>query len=100
MPTMKHFLVVYDRPAGRTLEFTEYPRSADALEARFAAERQHRGNRDIEVVVLHANSEEILRQTHARYFYSLREIVEQGMVELEEIRAGLGRAGSGRPTPR
>ena len=64
----KHFLLVYERPRTRLVRMVEFADRGAALEARFAAEREHRGNPDIEVVVLSAASEQVLRQTHARYF--------------------------------
>jgi hypothetical protein len=49
-----------------------------------AAERVHRGNPDIEVVVLSAKSEEVLRHTHARYFYSTGQLMENLLRLVEE----------------
>jgi hypothetical protein len=65
---MNHYLVVFARSKGEVLRHQQYKRQADALEARFAEERNHRGDPDIEVVVLGARSWDALTRTHARYF--------------------------------
>jgi hypothetical protein len=80
----KHFLLVYERPAAKLLSMVEFADRGAALDARFAAERAHRGNSDIEVVVLSAKSEEVLRHTHARYFYTTRQLIENLTQLVEE----------------
>jgi hypothetical protein len=74
---MAHFLLIYDRPAGRLLRQEQFDTSAEAMQARFAAEREYAGQRRIEVVVLSADSEEALRRTHGRYFLSLSELADR-----------------------
>ena len=74
---MPQFLIVYNQQTG-AVELTEF---ADddrdtALERRFALEREHRLEPHIEVVLLGARSEDVLRRTHARYFKTVRELVE------------------------
>jgi hypothetical protein len=64
----KSFLLIYERPKTRLLRMVEFADRGAALDARFAAEREFRGNPDIEVVVLSAESEQEIRQSHARYF--------------------------------
>lgn len=71
---MSHFLVVYDRAVGEMLRMQRYATGADAMDARFQAEAEFRGNGDIEVVALAASSEADLRRTHARYFLGLSEL--------------------------
>jgi len=68
------FLVVYDRRAGSVIRFSDFSDMTGALEARWAEEREHRGEPDIEIVVLSASSEEQLRSTHSRYFKSAAEL--------------------------
>ena len=68
MTDLKHYLLVYDRRAGRVLSQREFPSQAAAMHARFESERLHRGNADIEIVVLGASSSQDLKRTHARYF--------------------------------
>lgn len=75
---MAHFLLVYDRAAGKLLHEEQYQSRVDALRARFVAEAEHRrGTNDIEVVVLSAGSREGLLRTHARYFRSLTELASR-----------------------
>lgn len=68
---VSHFLLVFDRAHSRLLSERVFEDHRKALEERFRAERMHRGNQDIEVVVLSAESKEALRLTHARYFQSV-----------------------------
>lgn len=65
---MNHYLVVFERSKGTILRRQRYSDRNEALKARFAAEREHRGDPDIEVVVLGARSWEALKRTHGRYF--------------------------------
>ncbi|MGH3810241.1 MAG: hypothetical protein ACRDRU_27195 [Pseudonocardiaceae bacterium] len=75
---MAHFLLVYDRSAGKLLHEERYQSRVDALHARFVAEAEHRrGADDVEVVVLSAGSREDLLRTHARYFRSLAELASR-----------------------
>jgi hypothetical protein len=75
---MTNFLVVYNRRTGASTvrEFAE-GHGREAIRERFEAEREHRGDADIEVVVLVSSSPEELRQTHGRYFESPGEILER-----------------------
>lgn len=72
---MAHFLLVYDRSSGTLLAQQRFESSADVMAARRGAETQYRGSEGIEVVALSAESEEALRETHARYFLGLKELV-------------------------
>lgn len=74
---MPQFLVVYNQLTGE-VELQEYADDAreEALERRFALELEHRLDPHIEVVLLGARSEDVLRRTHARYFKTVRELVE------------------------
>jgi spore cortex formation protein SpoVR/YcgB (stage V sporulation) len=72
-----HFLIVYDRNKGELVRQTHFETSADAMQARFVAEREFRGRPEIEVVALVAESEDALRQTHARYFLDLTALGER-----------------------
>ena len=65
---MNHYLVVFDRSKGQVLRRQRFNDPNDALKARFAEERKHLGEQDIEVVVLGAVSWDSLRRTHGRYF--------------------------------
>jgi hypothetical protein len=72
-----HFLIVYDRDAGELVRQRCFGTSADAMRARFAAEAEFRGQPEIEVVALVAESEDALRRTHARYFLDLAALGER-----------------------
>ncbi|MBV9140462.1 MAG: hypothetical protein JO115_06040 [Pseudonocardiales bacterium] len=75
---MAHFLLVYDRSAGKLLHEEQYQSRADALRSRFVAEAEHRqAANNVEVVVLSARSREDLLRTHARYFRSLAELASR-----------------------
>jgi hypothetical protein len=71
------FLIVYNQLTGK-VELSEYADDAreEALERRFALEREHRLEPHIEVVLLGARSEDVLKRTHARYFMTVRELLE------------------------
>ncbi len=74
---MRNFLVIYNRRTGANT-VREFPEGCgrEAIRQRFAVEREHRGDPDIEVVVLGSSSREELEKTHSRYFRSAREILE------------------------
>ncbi len=50
----------------------------DAVALRARLEQEHRGDADFEVVLLASRSEAELRQTHARYFKNLGQLVRPG----------------------
>lgn len=72
---MSNFLIIYNRRTGDQLvrEFAA-GQEREAIRARFKAERAHRGDTDIEVVVLGSDSRETLERTHSRYFKNVREL--------------------------
>jgi acetolactate synthase regulatory subunit len=76
---MWHYLVVYDRLQGQIIRHRAFRASDQALEARFAAEREFRGQPDIEVVVLSARSLASLSRTHSRYFKNVPEIAKAAL---------------------
>lgn len=84
---MNFYLIVFDRPEGRILRMDTFADSKAALHERFHEEREHAGNGNIEVVVLGAESEEILHRTHARYFKSVSQLATDGMRLISEERA-------------
>jgi hypothetical protein len=65
---VNHYLVVFDRSRGVVVRHKLYRDRNAALAARFAAEREHSGDPDIEVVVLGARSWDDVKRTHGRYF--------------------------------
>lgn len=75
---MKSFLLVYDRVAGTLLECLEFDADQrdEALRQRFEREVQYRTDHNIEVVVLGAESKDVLERTHGRYFKTVAELLE------------------------
>lgn len=74
---MPQFLIVYNQQTGAVhLETYADDQREQAMADRFELERRHRLEPHMEVVLLSARSEELLRQTHARYFKTVRELVE------------------------
>ena len=73
---MTHFLVVYDLSAGRvvSLEAFSDAERGQALEKRFALERIHADDPNLEVIVLSAASLDALKATHGRYFKDVQEL--------------------------
>jgi hypothetical protein len=70
---MPNFLLVFNRRTGALADLREFDEYPEAMHARFAAEREHKQESDVEVVVLTARSERELRATHSRYFQSAAE---------------------------
>lgn len=77
---MPQFLIIYNQQTG-AVEVTPYAddQRAVARERRFELERAYRLEPHIEVVLLSAPSEDVVRRTHARYFKSVRELVESAL---------------------
>ena len=71
---MSPFLVIYHRSTGE-VSVEQFPDAVSAMNARL----QHESSvgSDVEVVVLGSESEEKLRETHARYFKNPAEILEK-----------------------
>lgn len=84
---MWHYLVIYDRGQGEIIRRRAYRASDEALRARFEAEREFRGQPDIEVVVLSAKSRAALTRTHSRYFKGVQEIAEAALSRTEACEA-------------
>ncbi len=67
--TLLHFLLIYDRRRGSLAEDPrEFSDAAAAAHAYERAEWEHRGNRDLEIVLIGADSLDTVRQTHRNYF--------------------------------
>jgi len=65
---MAHFLLIYDRKAGKLLLNQEFATDVAALDARFAAESEYGVQGNIEIVAISAASEDELMKSHGRYF--------------------------------
>jgi len=77
---MNYYVLIYDQGAGRVLDVESYgPEGAlAALARRFELDREYAGRPSVEVVLLSAESEGALHQTHARYFKSVDELAQPG----------------------
>jgi len=75
---MKLFLIVYDRQIGRILSLREYgpDERAKALQDRSTRELAEKDHKEIEVVVLGADSLDALKKTHRRYFETVEQIAK------------------------
>lgn len=76
---VRYFLLVYNRPEGRLVSLDEYAEQDAALEARFALEREHEGDRDLEIVVLGSDSLDTVKRTHRRYFESVEDMLRSAI---------------------
>lgn len=74
---MAHFLLIYDRAAGRLLLQKEFATDAEALAARFAAEVEYGVQQNVEILAISAASEAELRTSHGRYFLNSQELGER-----------------------
>ena len=64
-----HFLLIYDRLRGSLVEDPhEFSDAAEAAQAYELAESKHRGDRDLEIVLIGADSLDTVKQTHRNYF--------------------------------
>jgi hypothetical protein len=84
---VKHFLVVYNRGKGQIVRRHRYSSAAEALAARFAAEREFQEQPDSEVVVLGGDSWRALERTHSRYFNRVQDLAKTGLERLATARS-------------
>lgn len=77
---MKYYVLTYDRRSGGAKIRRVYSSAhrSDAMRKRFALEASEgAANADLEVVVLGAESEDVLRKTHGRYFSSAKTLADE-----------------------
>jgi hypothetical protein len=79
---LRHFLVLY-RVAEGVAEVSEYSHNQyeAAIDAYRATEKAHEQGRDVEVVLLSADSVESLMATHGRFFEQSRQHVDDYITE-------------------
>ena len=80
---MKHFLLDYNRATQELVSITTFDDMAEALTAYSEREGEALGT-EHEIVLLGADSEDDLRETHSRYFYSIGEIWERALQRYKE----------------
>lgn len=86
MIVARHYLLVFDRSAGRLLEQKEYADNAVALAARFELERRYADDPNVEIVVMTADSLDALRATHARYFTNAGDLYRQSLKRVKRMK--------------
>ena len=74
---MAHFLLIYDRAAGRLLLQKEFATDAEALAALFDAEAEYGVQQNVEILAISAASETELKKSHGRYFLSSQQLGER-----------------------
>jgi hypothetical protein len=63
-----HFLLVYDLNLGRLVHQAEFSDAEKAAAEYAHLEQEHRGNHDLEIVLVGADSLETIQMTHGHYF--------------------------------
>jgi hypothetical protein len=63
-----HFLLLYDLNAQKLILQREYRDGEEAAQAYAQLEAEYRGNDDVEIVLVGADSIETIRLTHGQYF--------------------------------
>ena len=72
---MRFYLIAYKRRRGEITGLRDYATQDEALAERFRLE-DSRVDADLELVVLGAQNKDDLVKTHARYFKSMRQLVQ------------------------
>lgn len=67
---MTHFLLIYDRAGRRLVSSVAFSDVDEATAAYDAAEVEHLGDQEVEVVLVGGDSLESIKQTHGQYFES------------------------------
>lgn len=65
---MIHFLMIFNHATSTLLSAAQYEDPADAAAAYAAAEREHGGTTDLEIVLVGADSLKTIQRTHGQYF--------------------------------
>lgn len=69
MNKLQHFLLLFDHERGQLLQEQHFGEDgAKALAAYSELEREHQGNRLVEIVLIGSDSIETVRLTHANYY--------------------------------
>ncbi len=78
-----HFLIVFDRDAGKQLDLIRFQDFKEAIEAYNRVEDEYADRPRIDVVLLGADSVETIRFTHSSYFREGPFTFEDAVAELE-----------------
>jgi hypothetical protein len=69
MNKIQHFLLVFNHAQGRLIEERHFEEDGNAALAAYAAkEKEHSGDRNVEIVLIGSDSIETVRLTHANYY--------------------------------
>lgn len=69
MNKIQHFLLVFDHARGQLIEERHFFEDGPGALAAYAAkEKEHTGDRNIEIVLIGSDSIETVRLTHANYY--------------------------------
>lgn len=63
-----HYLLVYDLNLQKLIDLREFADGEEAAQAYARMEAEHRGNSDVEIVLVGADSIETIQLTHGQYF--------------------------------
>ena len=63
-----HYLIMFDRSAGKQVSIIDFVDSKKAIEAYNKAEEAHQDEPHMDIVLLGSDSVETLQKTHANYF--------------------------------
>lgn len=63
-----HYLLVYDHGTRELIEQRPFTDADEAVEAYSALEQKHRHDKGLEIVLVSAESLDIIRRTHGHYF--------------------------------
>ncbi|HEY8777320.1 MAG TPA: hypothetical protein VIM33_12690 [Gaiellaceae bacterium] len=65
---LKHYLIVYNHGEQKLLQAAEYTDVDEATAAYAELERRHRGDTNLEIVLVGSDSLDTIRLTHGNYF--------------------------------
>lgn len=65
---MIHFLIIFDHRIGKLISAERFDDADVAASAYSEAERNNKNNRDVEIVLVGADSFETIHHTHGQYF--------------------------------
>lgn len=77
-----HYLLVYDLKQQRLVETREFRDAQKAALAYAALETVHRGDNDLEIVLVGADSIDTIMQTHGQYFHAVAGQPDKYLVEV------------------
>ena len=63
-----HYLIMFDRSAGKQISIRDFADSKKAIEAYNKAEEAHQDEPHMDIVLLGSDSVETLQKTHVNYF--------------------------------